>query len=438
MSEYADIYVQKLSIASFCNYLNMNIVNLFFTKEDLNIISECKVEFEEDASYTQCIYKTTVKRARERLDASGYTISNFEKFFNENIFKVVDYSEFLYHLGVDYDDYENVAMNRIKSKVSFKKWKNAMHKIVSYELSNGNIYLYRNENKISLGTECEKIIYYSLISDEAESIYGLSTEYIDLGYIYRLILESCDENDNLILDFSNLLLWDSNCLSKMQSSTVDIEKTIVLVEGTSDKDILEFAMKQLYPHLFDLFYFMDFNDLNGGTRETGASYMVKNLKTFYFSKLKSKFIAIFDNDAEGYSSKCTLQNDIKNWPNNFRILLYPEIKEFRKYPTLATNGTIMFDDINRKACSIELYLPDILIKENDSFLPIEWEARKKIKYENGMVEFLYQGVISNKDKIKDEFHKLRRDIEKGKKHFINEDWNRMKQLLDNIVFAFVK
>lgn len=27
------------------------------------------------------------------------------------------------------------------------------------------------------------------------------------------------------------------------------EKTIVLVEGTSDKDILEFAIKQLYPHL---------------------------------------------------------------------------------------------------------------------------------------------------------------------------------------------
>ena len=46
---------------------------------------------------------------------------------------------------------------------------------------------------------------------------------------------------------------------KALEATEDIEKIIVLVEGTSDKDILEFAMSHLYPHLSDLFYFMDFD-----------------------------------------------------------------------------------------------------------------------------------------------------------------------------------
>ena len=80
----------------------------------------------------------------------------------------------------------------------------------------------------------------------------------------------------------------------------------------------------------------------------------KNLKTFYFSKIRANFIAIFDNDAEGYSSKCSLLNEIKNWPANFRILLYPEITMFHKYPTIAPNGKIVPDDINKKAASIEL------------------------------------------------------------------------------------
>ena len=73
----------------------------------------------------------------------------------------------------------------------------------------------------------------------------------------------------------------------IEDQTDDVEKTIILVEGTSDKDILEFSLEQLYPHLYDLFYFMDFNDENGGARDGGTSYLIKNLKTFYFSPYSS-------------------------------------------------------------------------------------------------------------------------------------------------------
>ena len=284
----------------------------------------------------------------------------------------------------------------------------------------------------------DKIIYYALKSFEPESFYGIFTEVIDIAYIFRIILENCNDADDIVLDFSNLQYWDKDCIPKGIAATDEVEKTIVLVEGTSDKDMLEFAMEQIYPHLSDLFYFMDFSDTYGGKRDGGSSFVVKNFKTFYFSKLKSKFVAVFDNDAEGYSSKCALLNEIKKWPDNFRILQYPDIKIFHKYPTLAHNGTIMLDNISRKACSIELYLPDELIRENDSFLPIEWEARKKIKNEKGYEESLYQGVISNKDDIKKKFQKLRKEILTGKKSFIYEDWAKMKQLLDTIVFAFVK
>ena len=439
MSEYADITIDNLSLFSFRNYVDNYIVGLFFSKDNLLVTQHAKIDVEdEDAGeYTKYEYRTTVKKAKERLDALGFGISNLEKIFTANLLQLIDYSAFLSHLNVEFDVREEIALERCKKNVSFKKWKNSMHKIVSYELENGNVRWRKTDCRIGISTECDKIIYYSLLDDYSESFYGINTEFVHFAYIVRLILESCDCNDEIVLDFSNLQNWAEDCIPKALEAADDVEKTIVLVEGTSDKDILEFSMKQIYPHLSDLFYFMDFDDANGAKRDGGTSYVIKNLKTFYFSKLKSKFIAIFDNDAEGYISRYTLKNEIKNWPDNFRILLYPEIVMFKKYPTLAPNGTTIKDNINRKACSIELYLPDSIIKSNGEYFPIEWESRKRIRGSNESEEALYQGVISQKEEIKRKFHDLRKAIESGQEPFVPDDWERMKQLLDTIAFAFV-
>lgn len=440
MSEYADITINNLSLMSFRNYLVPDIVSLFFSKSDLIITPNYRIDLEDEDTegYTQYIYKTTVKKAKERLDALGFGVSNFENVFNSNLLQAIDYSAFLQHLGVDFDDREEIALERCQKRVTFKKWMNAMHKIISYELENGNIRWHNTNGSIAINTECEKIIYHAQKDGDTESYYGIFTEFVDVAYIFRIILENCDDSYDIVLDFSYLQYWAEDCIPKALLATDDIEKTIVLVEGTSDKDILEFAIGKIYPHLSDLFYFMDFDDATGAKRDGGTSYVVKNLKTFYFSKLKTKFIAIFDNDAEGYSSRNALLNEIKNWPDNFRILLYPDIKMFHRYPTLAPNGTTMIDDISGKACSIELYLPDRLIKTNDEYFPIEWESRKKIKGLNGYEKALYQGVISEKDTIKEKFHELRRAIEKGQQPFILEEWKRMQSLLDTIVFAFIR
>lgn len=287
-------------------------------------------------------------------------------------------------------------------------------------------------------TECDKIIFYSLASSYSDSFYGLNTEFIHIAYIVRLILDCCDSNDEIILDFSNLGCWHEDCIPQAISATEDVEKTVVLVEGTSDKDILEFAIQKLYPHLSDLFYFMDFEEANGAKRAGGTSFIIANIKTFYFSRFKSKFIAIFDNDAEGYQSQRALLNEINHWPDNFKILTYPDLPLYRKYPTLAPNGTIMFDNINKKACSIELYLPDSIIKENGEYFPIEWESRKKIKIADKIEEAIYQGVISQKGKIKKKFYVLCKEIEKGENVFFPDEWERMKRLLETIIFAFAK
>ena len=385
--------------------------------------------------YTKYLYKTTVKRAIERLDAQGFTINGFEKLFRERANEIIDYDPRLRSLHIDVEDYEVKAKERIEKYVSFQKWKNSIRKIVNFEIQNSNIPWCESIEKLNITTECDKIIYYAIKDFDQESFYAIKTDKIEIAYVFRLILDNCDPNDDIVLDFSILAYWADDCIPRALKATEDVEKTIVLVEGTSDKDILEFSMSHLYPHLVDLFYFMDFDDEYGGKRDGGTSYVAKNLKTFYFSRIKSRFIAIFDNDAEGFRCKCSLLNEISNWPDNFRILLYPENKLSKAYPTIASNGTIITDDINRKACSIELYLPDALIMVNNQYCPIEWKARIKIKF-NGIEENLYQGSISHKESIKRNFHNLKNKIENGEECFNPKEWERMKRLLDSIVFAY--
>lgn len=437
LSEYANIKIQNMSLFWFRNYLQSDVVRLFFSKNEYIRIPDFTDDpnDEDSEKYTKRMYKTTVQKAKERLDALGFSILKFEEIFNKTMNDAIHYNTFLSHLSIDCDDYDEKSKSRIEKYVTFKKWKNSMAKIIKYELENGNIDYYDKIDAKSIGinTECDKIIYYSLKEDDQESYYGLNTGIIDISYIFRLILESCESIDEITLDFTYL----GDSVSEAISATENDEKTIVLVEGTSDKDILEFALDRLYPHLFDLFYFMDFDDGHGGKRDGGTTFIIKNLKAFYFSKLKSKFIAIFDNDAEGYQSKCILENEIKNWTDNFRIFLYPQDNLFKSYPTILPNGTICNDDINRKACSIELYLPDAVIQENGMYYHVEWESRKKIKNGNNE-EYLYQGVITQKDAIKKKFHDLRKAIEAGNQPFVEEEGSRIKLILDTIIFAFAK
>ena len=73
-------------------------------------------------------------------------------------------------------------------------------------LFNGKIYRHTLNPQYSITTECDKVIYYSVTDDDyGESFYGLRTEFIDIAYIFRLILENCADDDEIIFDFEGEL-----------------------------------------------------------------------------------------------------------------------------------------------------------------------------------------------------------------------------------------
>lgn len=57
------------------------------------------------------------------------------------------------------------------------------------------------------------------------------------------------------------------------------------------------------------------------------------------------------------------------------------------------------------------------------------EKDKDNRWERGVA---ISRVISQKDDVKEKFHKLRKSIEKGESAFYTKDWYRMQQLLEKL------
>lgn len=427
MSEYADLVVRDYSIYWFRNEINMNIAGALFSDLDIRITHN-DIESETPIQYK---YVTTVKKSKERLDALGYTLSQFKCIFDSRKVGAVD-DCWLWHKIDDYDAYRSKSLETL-SRISFKKWANAVRKLVVYQLQNGTIYP-QDESTFKPSTICDHLIYSSLDNDEY-SFMGLFCEDISPLYTIRLILDYCDDDEEISIDFTNLVGWHYDSIEELKIDG-SFEKTIVLVEGTSDKTILEFSMEHIYPHLKDLYYFMDFEYAKKQKREAGVDAISNNIKTFISSKIKMKIIALYDNDAVGVFAKRKLCSLLDGIPSNMRIMNYPDTKMGKNYPTLTPSGKIVKDNINGRAHSIELYLPDSILKNGSgSFEVVFWKSLIEQTIEEKK-ERSYQGQIDNKEEIKKRFVEYKNSVERDATLFEQSEWSRMKQLLDEIINAF--
>lgn len=435
MSEYISIKINDFELWSWRNTVD-ELFSLFFTNDDL-VITEKYKEFDDEdcCEYTKYEFISTVSNVMDRFDALGLSISKFNLEFQNKKYIALNYDGLLKHMKVNEEDYNNVIRNRVDKYVTIDKYKNTLRKVIKYEKQYGNILIFNEfPNGIPISSETDKIMLYESDSYDNNGFYGIKIQEFDIRLILRLILSCFDANEKIVADVSNVVGWTYDSIDEIMPGD-KLEKNIVLVEGSSDKDYLEFAMKRIYPHVYNLFYFMDFEYSKQNNRAGSVSEISRNIQTFVCSKLKAKFIAIYDNDTAGIQAKRKLLASLDNIPSNFRILNYPDLEFAKKYPTICTTKKRVYDDINGRACSIEMYLPDEAIKVNSEYLPIEWNSRLEVKI-NGQSYIDYQGVITQKDSVKHRFNKIMNNINNEEDSFENYNWSRMKQLLDIIVFAF--
>ena len=437
MGVYVDLRIKALSLLEWKNYFDRETLGLFFTDDDLIITDNVKYDEEDldEEPHTEYRYSTTVQKAIDRLNAAGYTLSAIKKEFEEKKHSCLDYFSLLYDLQCNDDEYDAIQSERTNKYVTFQKWYNSVWKYAKLGLEHGLHLHWKKDIDMSFlpKNECDKLVYRSL-KDGEKSYFGcLFSEFSPINTI-RMILEKCSREEELSIDITEMIDWTYTSIEDMRIGD-PTEKTIILLEGTNDKEILEFALKMIYPHLYNLYYFMDFEFDKVKKRRGGVDTISNNMKAFIYSKLKSRFIALYDNDTAGTQALKKLCFEVGEMPDNCRALHYPDIARAKRYPTIGINGKTVLDNINGRACSIEIYLPDFIIKNGTEYPPIEWGNRMKAEIAGETLNE-YQGKVLTKPDIETRVKKYKNALQQGEKTFDVAQWSDIKKILDAIIHAF--
>ena len=365
---------------------------------------------EDEQEFTSYKYVTTVKTAKQCLDFSGYGLAQIEKAFTASR------EDMEYLFEHEYDDKAETAI----AEYTFDSWrfvvKNYARKLSSegYPWKAEDDAWFNNIEKVNVS---EYIVARSLRFNSF-SFWGLP-EGIDPWIVFRIVLEAFDDDDEVVLDYGDLVEggW---CDAIPNDDEFVYDKVLVLTEGVTDSEFISSSIKLLYPHLNKFFHFMDF----GIMKVSGSvSFLAHYIKAFAGAKINNRIIGLFDNDSAAKDELLNLRGI--RLPHNIKIVSLPDIELARNYPTLGPmqNQDI---DINGLACSIELFFgKDVLQRDDGSLTPIRWTG-----YKDRISQ--YQGEIQDKSILQEKFrNKLAlaeqvQDIEKA-------NWKEMIILIETLI-----
>ncbi|MDD3106204.1 MAG: hypothetical protein PHP65_00155 [Bacilli bacterium] len=208
-----------------------------------------------------------------------------------------------------------------------------------------------------------------------------------------------------------------------------MDKYYILVEGKTDKEILDFYIEMAYPQYKNNLYIVPFET---PARIGGKDYISHIVKAIiHIEQENKKVVTLFDNDTEGiYTKELLLKDlnksniDLKKKYNCIKILSYPDIKFLKKYPVYKTKvhskNKIESDNINQRAAAIELYLPKLFLTDSNTgaLIPIRWQT-----YNEAVNK--YQGSFQDKVKkeVMDKFRNARQLIQKDSSLFDKNEWS---------------
>ena len=161
-----------------------------------------------------------------------------------------------------------------------------------------------------------------------------------------------------------------------------VEPIVILTEGSSDTRIIKSSLEAMYPHLAELYTFLDFEEVRA---EGGAEHLCKIIRAFAGARLRTRMIGLFDHDTAGHAAVASLGNIAL--PSNIRLLTLPDAQIGLDYPTVGPQG-LQRMNVNGLAGGIELYLgPGALRDGTGKFRPVRWTGyNKKLNRYQGEVE----------------------------------------------------
>jgi hypothetical protein len=355
-------------------------------------------------------YAASAQAIKLRLEILGYSLESTKLVFTKGIKNLIKEQE-----QYNFDNDTELKHLKTLDEGGFYFWVSLLKKIL-------------DRDEIATSDEkpvADRDIYSFIIGDGQIEDTVLGYPHISTGDLIRGILEAVDDDDEVLLDMTHLVIAGyyseqekvcENAVQARVNNTLEFQKIIILTEGSSDSKILSKSLEILYPEVADYFSFMDF----GATRsEGGSSALERTVKSFAAAGINNKVLALFDNDAAGVAAQRRLSK--VKWPNNIRILRLPDLPLGMNYPTVGAQGATL-ENINGRACSIELYLGEEILKEGDEFISVHWR-----NLEDQINE--YQGEIFQKNSIQEEFFIK---LAKSQTEDLQKDWSGLRLIFKEL------
>jgi hypothetical protein len=366
MSTYAYIRVGETTVARLQEPLHESAFE-FFNASHFHIEQKEAEEFSD----TRLVYRIEADHLARRMDTLGYTpdfcreilkkaIIHQEKIFNRNPYTAHFFED---ESGTtDVNELVSMVLNKIE------------------EINSSLISMQAQEFEIHRWSA-------NIIENELDRIYVYSIYDLGFAPITRLLIDGF--GGDVEFDVSSVFEWEID-ESEIHNVIRDADdRFLILTEGTSDRKILERSISHLYPEIEDLFYFAD---ESLPIPQAGAARITELLKALASLKIKTKIIAVFDNDAEG-SFEARYAAEFCRNHENIEIVTLPELVEFENIVCQGPDGRHV-TDINKRAGSIEMYLERPPLKGGEP--EVKWSSYlKKSK--------TWQGEPVHKGEIVDHF-----------------------------------
>ena len=376
---------------------------------------------EADEIETAIYYACTTDVAIARLDIMGFTLNRSRRDFEAG--RQAELAMYQEWAEGEPDPPWFAEDVKLIESLSFDSYLNALRQVLSDGLRPKPF----EDNEIE---GLHSVVRYILDDND---YYHLGFFASDIRCLIRAACEVATRPSQLIQDITSLVDGGyyasdepvcQNSIDLLTLGHLENFNRIVLTEGSIDTQVLSASLKLLYPHLFDYYSFLDFEN----TRVPGGAGQLASLvKGLAASGIGNQIIAIFDNDSAARDAMRPLAK--LRLPSNIAILRYPNIELLSSYPTIGPSGNTSLD-VNGLAASIELYFgSDVLSRPDGSLTPVQWK---------GYVQSLesYQGEVIGKKELQTAFANKLSNAHSDPAGLAKQDWTGIDAILQAIFRAF--
>ena len=209
------------------------------------------------------------------------------------------------------------------------------------------------------------------------------------------------------------------------SSRAGMPPVRVLTEGKTDAEFIQAALSILRPDITDLITFLD----PEAKPELHAAALARMVKQFSAASVAHPVVALFDNDTAGHRERDTVPGSALS--PNIKIANLPDLALTRAYPTLlpppAPQGSVQMEDINGRACGIEMYLGVDVLSNNGILEPVQWST--------GPAGQPMQGSLANKKKVQARYREKVKRARIDPSAVAKQDWESMRAVIETILEA---